>query len=42
MARVSDLTSGSIGKKVIGFSTPIILSNLIQAVYGIVDMVTVG
>ena len=42
MARVSDLTTGNIGRKVIGFSAPIILSNLIQAVYGIVDMVTVG
>ena len=42
MARISDLTTGSIGKKLIGFSAPIILSNLIQAVYGIVDMVTVG
>ena len=42
MGRVTDLTSGSIGKKVVGFSAPIILSNLIQAVYGIVDMVTVG
>ena len=42
MARGSDLTTGSIGKKLIGFSAPIILSNLIQAIYGIVDMVTVG
>ncbi len=36
------LTSGSVGKKVIGFSAPIILSSLIQAIYGLVDMVTVG
>ena len=42
MERVTDLTTGNIGKKVVGFSAPIILSNLIQAVYGIVDMVTVG
>ena len=42
MARNDDLISGSIGKKVISFAAPIILANLIQAIYGIVDMVTVG
>lgn len=42
MEHKDDLTSGSIGKKVIGFAAPIILANLIQAIYGLVDMVTVG
>ena len=38
----AELTTGSIGKKVVGFAGPIILTNLIQAIYGLVDMVTVG
>ena len=42
MGHQNDLITGSIGKKVIGFAAPIILTNLIQAIYGIVDMVTVG
>lgn len=42
MQHGSDLTTGSIGRKVIGFAGPIILTNLIQAIYGLVDMVTVG
>ena len=42
MEHKDDLTSGSIGKKVISFAAPIILANLIQAIYGLVDMVTVG
>ncbi len=42
MEQKGDLVSGSIGKKVINFAAPIILANLIQAIYGIVDMVTVG
>ena len=42
MEHSGDLVSGSIGKKVIGFAAPIILTNLIQAIYGLVDMVTVG
>lgn len=42
MQRGSDLTTGNIGRKVIGFVGPIILTNLIQAIYGLVDMVTVG
>ena len=42
MERNGELFSGSIGKRVIGFATPIILTNLIQAIYGIVDMITVG
>lgn len=42
MEKNGELFSGSIGKRVIGFATPIILTNLIQAIYGIVDMITVG
>lgn len=37
-----DLTTGSIGKKLIAFSLPIMAINLLQAVYNMVDMVIVG
>lgn len=36
------LTTGPVGKNLILFAAPIILSNLIQAVYGLVDMMVVG
>ena len=42
MSRSTSLVEGSAGKKLIAFSAPIILANLIQAIYGIVDMVVVG
>ena len=42
MGSNTSLVEGSAGKKLIAFSAPIILANLIQAVYGIVDMVVVG
>ncbi len=42
MGHNSSLVEGSAGKKLISFSAPIILANLIQAIYGIVDMVVVG
>lgn len=37
-----DFTEGSISKQMITFATPLFLSNLLQAVYNIVDMVVVG
>lgn len=37
-----DLTTGSITKKMIIFGIPIFLSNLLQALYNIVDMLVVG
>ncbi len=42
MGSNTSLVSGSAGKKLLSFSAPIILANLIQAIYGIVDMVVVG
>ena len=36
------LTTGSAGKRLLSFAAPIILANLIQAIYGLVDMVVVG
>ena len=42
MGHNTSLVEGSAGKKLIAFSAPIILANLIQAIYGIVDMVVVG
>ncbi len=42
MVSNTSLVSGSAGKRLIRFSAPIILANLIQAIYGIVDMVVVG
>lgn len=37
-----DLTTGSITKKLIAFTLPLIAINLLQAVYNIVDMIIVG
>ncbi|MBE5787784.1 MAG: MATE family efflux transporter [Clostridiales bacterium] len=37
-----DFTQGSIGKSLIAFSMPFLLSNILQALYGAVDMLVVG
>ena len=37
-----DLTSGSIGKKMILFSLPMIFGNLLQQIYNIADTLIVG
>ena len=42
MNKNTSLVEGRAGKRLIAFSAPIILANLIQAIYGIVDMVVVG
>lgn len=42
MEKKSSLVSGDVGKALIKFSAPIIFSNLIQAIYGLVDMMVVG
>ena len=39
---VSDFTRGSVMKQLIIFSLPLFLSNLLQIVYNMVDMVIVG
>lgn len=39
---VNDLTQGSVAKKLLVFSFPLMLSNLLQIIYGMVDMVVVG
>jgi putative MATE family efflux protein len=38
----SDFTSGNVSKQMINFALPLFLSNLLQAVYNMVDMVVVG
>ena len=37
-----DLTKGSVGKQLIKFSIPFLLSNLLQAFYSVADMIIVG
>ncbi len=37
-----DLTKGSVGKQLIQFSVPFLLSNLLQAFYSVADMIIVG
>ncbi len=39
---VNDLTEGSVAKKLITFAFPLFLSNALQAIYNIVDMIIVG
>lgn len=39
---IRDLTQGSVTKQLLTFSVPFILANLLQTLYGIVDMVIVG
>jgi len=38
----NDLTRGSITSQLIKFSTPLVLSSLLQSVYGMVDMIVAG
>ena len=42
MARTMDFTKGSISKQMFEFATPLFLSNMLQAVYNIVDMAIIG
>lgn len=37
-----DLTQGSVSKQLIKFATPFLLSNLLQALYSVADMIIVG
>lgn len=39
---IKDLTTGSVGKELLRFSFPFMLSNALQTVYNLVDMVVVG
>lgn len=39
---VNDLTTGSVNRKLLNFAWPFMLSNLLQIVYNMVDMVVVG
>ena len=39
---IKNLTTGRVSKALIAFAFPMILANLLQAVYGMVDMVVVG
>ena len=38
---INDLTTGSVGKELLRFSFPFMLSNALQTVYNLVDMVVV-
>ena len=42
MAHSLDLTSGSIWRQLVKYSTPLVISNVLQSVYNIVDMVVAG
>lgn len=39
---INDLTTGNVAKKLLRFSIPFMLSNLLQTVYNMVDMIVVG
>ena len=39
---VTDFTTGSVSKQLLVFSAPLFLSNLLQVVYNMVDMIVVG
>lgn len=39
---VTDFTTGNVAKQLVIFSTPLLLSNLLQVVYNMVDMIIVG
>lgn len=40
--RMQDLTSGSLGKKILFFSIPLIISNLLQVLFNMADIAVVG
>ena len=42
MTKSSDLTKGVIWKQLVWFSVPLVLSSLLQSVYGIMDMIIAG
>lgn len=42
MSLSSDLTKGSIGKKLLLYAGPLVFSNLLQALYNMVDMIVAG
>lgn len=39
---INDLTRGNVAKQLVYFSIPFVLSNLLQAVYSLVDMIVIG
>ncbi len=39
---IKDLTSGNVGKELLRFAAPFMLSNALQTIYSLVDMVVVG
>ena len=42
MAHSTDLTSGSLWRQLVRYSTPLVISNILQAMYNIVDMIIAG
>ena len=41
-SQIRDFTQGSITRQLIPFALPLFLSNLLQVVYNMVDMIVVG
>ena len=41
-AIINDMTQGSVFKKMVVFSLPVMISNALQLCYGLIDMVIVG
>ncbi|MCD8189268.1 MAG: oligosaccharide flippase family protein [Clostridiales bacterium] len=41
-AMIRDLTRGNVARLLFGFSLPFVLANLLQTLYGMVDMIVVG
>lgn len=42
MMEIENLTTGSVSKKLIAFAIPLLLANLLQSFYSVVDMLVVG
>ena len=42
MARQNDLTQGSIWRQLVRYSIPLVISSVLQAMYGMVDMIVAG
>lgn len=42
MTMIKDLTTGNVAKKLLVFAFPLLVSNMLQAVYNMVDMIIVG
>ena len=41
-SQIKDFTEGNITKQLVAFAWPLLLSNILQVVYNMVDMIIVG